>query len=121
METVASAAQIDELQRENEIVLVYFGSPSCGVCRDILPKLERMLENYPHIKAVRVETQNLPELSAGYGVFAIPVILLFIQGRETLREGGIISLDRLEPKIARYYGLLFEDGGQAEPDTHKAL
>jgi len=118
METVASAARIDELQRENDMVLVYFGSPSCGVCRDILPKLERMLENYSRIRAVRVETQSLPELSAGYGVFAIPVILLFIQGKETLREGGIISLTQLEPKIARYYGLLFGDGGQAEPRAH---
>ncbi len=112
METVDSAAGLKELQTKNEMVLVYFGSPACGVCRDVLPKLERMLESYPRIRAVRAEVESLPELAAAYSVFTVPVILLFAQGRETLREAGMISLDRLEPRVARYYALLFGTSGQ---------
>lgn len=89
------------------MLLLYFGSNSCGVCRGIRPKLEQMLKKYPAIQAVEVDEQNLPELSASYCVFTIPVILLFIQGKETIREAGIISLSSLEQRISRYYELFY--------------
>lgn len=92
------------------MALLYFSGSTCGVCRDMLPKLEKLLERYPRIRAARAETQDLPELAAAHGVFSVPAILLFIQGKETVREAGIISLDGLERKIARYYELLYGNG-----------
>lgn len=87
------------------MVLLYFGNESCSVCRDIMPKLKIMLEKYPSIKGVKVEAQSLLELCANYSVFTFPVIILFVHGKETIREAGIISLLSLEEKVARYYEL----------------
>lgn len=105
MITIESASQIIELLRENDMIMIYFSNPSCGVCRVILPKLESMLKRFPRIKFVHAEIQSIPELSADYGVYTSPAILLYIQGKETLREAGIISLTQLESKVARYYEL----------------
>ena len=89
------------------MALVYIGGDGCGVCRDLLGKVEKMVEKYPAIHAAKTDVDELPELAAAYQVFSIPVILLYIQQKETIREAGIISLVSLEQKIARYIDLLY--------------
>lgn len=107
MNIVNSIEEINEFKNNNDMLLIYFGSNSCGVCTAMMPKLEKMLEKYPSIKAVKVDAENSVELSATYNVFTIPVIILFIQGKETIREARIISLINLEQKISRYYELFY--------------
>lgn len=109
MDIVKNIEEIYELKNKHEMLMVYFGSTACGVCVAMKPKMEQMLEKYPNIKLVEVEAENNPELSAKYNVFTIPVIILYIQGKETIREARIISLEKLEQNISRYYGLLYND------------
>lgn len=109
MITTESVSQIIELLKKNDMIMIYFGNRSCGVCSVILPKLESMLKYFPRIEFVYVEIQSMSKLSANYGVYTSPTILLYIQGKETLREAGIISLTQLESKVARYYELFFEN------------
>jgi len=106
METINSIIELNELKARNQMMLAYFGSNSCVVCRDLIPKLETILEKYPDVAAVCVEAQNSPELAASYHVFSAPVIILLIQGKETVREAGIISLSDLEQKLSRYCDIL---------------
>ncbi len=103
MDTINSILEFNELIANNQMMLAYFSSSSCVVCKDLIPKLDLILEKYPNVAAVRVEVENLPELSASYHVFSAPVIILFVQGKETVREAGIISLTNFEQKVLRYY------------------
>ncbi len=107
MEIINSIEKINELKDKNDMLLLYFGVGSCGVCEAILPKIEGMLQKYPHIVTYRVEAENSPELSAKCGIFTVPAIVLLINGKETLREAGIISLINLEQEISRYYELYY--------------
>lgn len=107
MNTVSFIDEINILKNKNDMLLVYFGSDSCGVCISIKSKLERLLSKYPNIKLVKVETENSPELCAAHSVFTIPVIILYIQGKETIREARIISMEKLEQNISRYYDLFY--------------
>ncbi len=108
MEQISSVDDMTALKEDHEMVLVYFGSPICSVCQDMRPKVEQMIGNYPLIKTVKVEMQESPEVSAANGIFTAPAVILFIQGKETIREAGIISLIKLEEKIGRYYKLFHE-------------
>jgi len=108
MDNVNSTMEMTTLIKKNDMLLVYFGGNTCNVCRDIMPKIDAMIERYPFIKAVKVEVQKSPELSASYSVFTVPVVILFIQEKETVREAGIMSLISLEEKISRYYDLFYE-------------
>ena len=103
-----SYGAIKKLIRENEMVLVYFGSESCGVCIAVKPRIEEILKNYPGIKCIEVDVDKSIGAAGEYNVFTIPVILLFINGKETIREARFISIQDLEYKIARYYNMLFE-------------
>ena len=108
MKQIHSSDEMIALKEDHEMVLVYFGSPICSVCQDMKPKLEVMIASYPLIKAVNVEMRESPEVAAINGIFTAPAVILFIQGKETIREAGIISLIKLEEKIRRYYKLVHE-------------
>lgn len=107
MITVNSYESIEQLIKDNQMVLVYFGGNNCSVCSAMKPKIEELLESYPKIKSAGVTVEEAISLSAAYNVFTIPAILLFIEGKEVLREARHISIDELEMKISRYYTLLF--------------
>lgn len=117
MKTVQTIEELDALTRANDMVLLYVGGRSCGVCRDLQPKLEEMIASYPEISLVKVEAEDSPLLAAHYSIFSIPALILLIQGKETMREAGIVSLGQIERKIARYRGLFY--GGES-PSEEKA-
>lgn len=107
MEPVNTVKEMHQLIQKNDMVLAYFGSNTCGVCRDLQPKIEAMIDRYPNIRAVKVDVQNRSELTASYSIFSAPAVMLFIQGKETIREAGVISLVNLEEKISRYDALFY--------------
>lgn len=107
MEIIASYEKLAELIENNDMLMIYFGSEACGVCKSMLPKVKKMTKGFPNIKAVRVEADKNLKISARFDVFTVPVILLYIQGKETIREVRIISLDNLEQKIARYCHIFY--------------
>ena len=67
-----------------------------------------MIDRYPNIWAVKVDVQNVSELTVSYHIFSASVVMLFVQGKETVREAGIISVIKLEEKISRYDALLYD-------------
>lgn len=108
MNVVDSNLAIEKLVEDNEMVLVYFGSKGCGVCNVMKPKVEEILEGFPKIKAVEVDVEKSMKAAAAYNVFTIPVVLLFAQGKETMREARHISIPDIRDKIERYYNMIFE-------------
>lgn len=112
MEQINSMGKIYELYElieANKMVLVYFGSNNCNVCVNIEPKIERMLKKYEKVKYVHVDVNESVEITAQNNIFTIPAVLVFINGKETIREARFISIEILSEEISRYYNLLFED------------
>lgn len=89
------------------MVLVYFGTKTCSVCVDMKPKVEELLEKYTKIKGIQVDVDSSIKLSTSYNIFTIPAILLYIDGKEVIREARHISVEDLDNKIARYYELFY--------------
>lgn len=107
MNIIRTKEELHKLINDNDMMLVYFGSGSCSVCNAMKPKIEKLLLKYSKVKGVRVEVENSVELSANFNVFTIPVVILFIQGKETIRKARIISIENLEQEISRYYELFY--------------
>jgi len=108
VDIVDSNEVVKELINSNKMVLVYFGSKTCGVCVAMKPKIEEILKIYPKIKSVQVDVEKSIQVSVAYDIFTIPAILVFIEGKETIREARYISMQDIEGKISRYYDLIFE-------------
>jgi thioredoxin-like negative regulator of GroEL len=99
---------IKELISNNHIVLLYFGSNTCNVCTAIKPKIEELLKHYPEIKSAYIDAEKSLEISSAYSIFTIPAVLLYIEGKETIREARHIGMQDINNKIERYYNMLFD-------------
>lgn len=107
MKTLDSMELIEEEIRKNDMVVVYFGSENCSVCVDLKPKVKGLLERYPKIHSIYVDMEKSHKIGISYNFFTMPGLLLFIEGKETLREARHISIDDLDMKISRYYDMIF--------------
>ena len=109
MNTLRNIDEIKSLVLNSKIALLYISSESCNVCKVIYPRLVDMLESYPEVKAVRTDILELPLLSGEYNVFTIPCVLVFVEGKEIVREARFINLDYLNEQIDRYYNMLYKE------------
>lgn len=108
MNMIDTKDAIKELIDNNEMVLLYFGSTGCNVCTALKPKVQELLKQFPKIKSAQVDVENSLEISAAYNIFTIPVILVYIEGKEIIREARHISIQEINEKLERYYNMLFE-------------
>jgi thiol-disulfide isomerase/thioredoxin len=82
--------------------------PDCGVCKVLKPKLAAMLtERFPAVGLAQVNCAAAPALAAEMGVFAVPTLILFTDGRESLRRSRSFGLEELAAALERPYGMLF--------------
>lgn len=108
MNMANSNEAIEELINNNDMVLVYFGGNNCNVCVALKPKVQELLKNYPKIKSAQVDVEKSLAVSAAHNIFTIPVVLVFIEGKEIIREARHISIQEINTKIERYYNMFFE-------------
>jgi thioredoxin 1 len=109
METIQSIQNFTKILAENDAVLSYFSTEICSVCKVLKPKVAEMIaESFPKIKMVFVESDKLPELAAQNRVFTAPTVIVFFDGRETIRKSRAFGVDELKSEIQRPYSLLFD-------------
>lgn len=107
VETLLSTEEINKAIASNEMALLYIASKGCGVCDVIFPRLTQLLESYPRLRGFKIELDQVPDISGIFHVFSIPCVLLYIQGKETVREARYIIIERLQEQLERYYNMLF--------------
>ncbi|WP_195986498.1 thioredoxin family protein [Clostridium sp. D53t1_180928_C8] len=107
MKKLINENEIIDLINNNEISVVYFTGMDCGACEAIKFKIESILKELPQIKSGEINGEENLELAAKYGVFSLPIFLLFIEGKESLRVGRNVDLLELERSIRRYYEMIF--------------
>jgi thioredoxin-like negative regulator of GroEL len=89
-------------------VLLYFSGEHCNVCHALRPKFKELFNTkYPEIKQIFLDAQEYADLSAHYQVLSLPTILVFLDGREFVREGRTVSMHKLEETLNRPYGMMF--------------
>ncbi|WKY48320.1 thioredoxin family protein [Eubacteriaceae bacterium ES3] len=108
MKQITSNEEINRLNAENQMFLLYFSGEMCSVCHDLKPKVEEMLMNYSGIDVAQVDIKKAAAIAASFQIFTVPAVIFFIEGKETIRQAGVFSMTALEEKIARYYRLLNE-------------
>jgi len=100
-------AAIEEILKTNPAVVLYFSAPTCNVCHALKPKLFEAIEtNFDAFEIISVDISDSPETASHFGVFAIPTLLVFLDGREFLRKSRHMSVGEVVEAIRRPYEIM---------------
>ncbi len=101
--------QLNSLISTKQGVLIYFTGQNCNVCHSLKPKIDKLFEQrFPKIERVFIDAHKQKDISTHFGVFSVPTILVFLDGKEFLREGRATSLSMIEMKLSRPYQILVD-------------
>jgi len=107
MNSLDSKEDLLKLIDTSDLLLCFFTGRCFWGSDDLLGKVDNMLSNYPKVKSIKINIDESPSLCAEFSIFIAPTILLFTQGKETLRESRFIVINELDKNINRYYNLMF--------------
>jgi len=103
---------LEELQniiRSEVGVLLYFSGEKCNVCHALRPKFKELFDKeFPLIRQIYLDAHENAEISAHYQVFSVPTMIVFLDGREFVREGRSVSLHQMTEQLKRPYTLMTE-------------
>ena len=109
IDQIKTIEQYNEVIEKEDAVLFYFSHEQCNVCKVLKPKVAEMLTNeFPKAKMYYCDTKNSAELAAQNSIFAVPTIVIYFGGRESIRKSRNIGINELREHFERPYGMIFE-------------
>lgn len=97
-----------EISRSSTAVCFYLSTPECNVCKVLKPKVIEMIGNdFPEMNFCYVDLNEAKEISGQLSVFSVPTILVYFDGKETIRVSRNVHLEELREQIERYYKMIF--------------
>jgi len=101
--------EIKNIIANNMGVLLYFSGEHCNVCHALRPKFKALFdEEFPQIKQIYLDSHENIEISSHFQVLSLPTMLVFLDGREFIREGRSVSLHKLRQDLKRPYTMMTE-------------
>lgn len=103
---MTSMAAIEKFISTNPFSCLYISRSSCGVCQAVLPQLKNLLSHYPRIRLCHINADSIAEVAGRFSVFTVPALLLFVDGKETIRVARFFHMESLDEQIGKLYSLL---------------
>ena len=101
--SLRSIEETDQFIDKNDLAFIYITIPDCSVCHGLQPQIEEIFAKYPEIQTRTIDANEVTEIAGKFNVFTAPVLLLFVEGKEYVREARIVHTEAFEEKISRIY------------------
>jgi thiol-disulfide isomerase/thioredoxin len=66
---------LDECEQDQKIIVMKFGAPWCGPCRQIEPYFDQLMHNLPSIVVVKIDIDASPDIKSLFQVTNVPTFL----------------------------------------------
>jgi thiol-disulfide isomerase/thioredoxin len=105
MEELTSLEMVENFINKHHLSFLYISRTNCSVCHALLPQVRDVLEQFPLIQLGHINADHVQEIAGYFSVFTAPVLLLFVDGKEYVREARFVHLDQFKEKIKKIYDL----------------
>jgi thioredoxin 1 len=100
---VASVRSMDfeqEVIKSDKLVIADFWAEWCGPCKMIAPLLDEIAREMPDkVKIVKIDVEAEPQLAQQFGIYNIPTMLFFKDGKVKEQVVGTAAKKVLVEKI----------------------
>jgi thioredoxin-like negative regulator of GroEL len=96
LQKVYSYQEIDDLVQQHPVCLLFLESEACQICHAVRPHIEKMVDEISGVNGLYGSVDMIQEAAGQYLIFAVPAVLVFLDGREVFRGARFIDLQQLE-------------------------
>lgn len=97
-----SLADFTDLVNDSPIVLIDFHAEWCVPCQKMAPIIDRLREQFPEQKIIKIDVDASTELAQHYKVKSVPTFVLFERGEEKWRKMGVQTEESLTQSLQVY-------------------
>lgn len=84
--------KFDSLIDQDTPVLIDFYADWCGPCQAMAPVLKEVANKYDgKVKIIKIDVDKNQPLAQRFGIRSIPTMMLFKQGKELWKKGGMMT------------------------------
>lgn len=106
MHILKNNENLNEIIANKKNIIVQFGEKRCLPCQDIKNKISAWVKNKHNIDYLYVPFEEFQNIAADRGVFVVPAIFVYIEGKLTLQVSGYFSLDEILSKTEYYLDII---------------
>lgn len=103
MTKIKSIEAFHEFINHHRFSFIFISREECGVCHALLPQVVELLQRFPGIQLGHIDAGVVEEIAGQLMIFTVPVLLLFVDGKEYIREARFVHMEMLEEKISKIY------------------
>lgn len=104
-EVITGIDSANEFIHRHKLAFLYISLTGCSVCHALQPQIGQLMTKYPEIRLGTINAHEVPEVAGAFSIFTAPVLLLFVEGKEYVREARIVHLDLLDEQIRKIYDM----------------
>lgn len=116
MKELASMDEVKSFSEEPGLQFLYVLTTHWSVCHALLPQVEEVLSEFPRIQTSLANAKEIPELAGFLSIFTVPVLILFADGKEMMREARMVHLVEFKRKIGKIYEGFYASGQWRKKD-----
>lgn len=100
MKSLHTLAELEQAVTEHDVVVVDLYATWCVPCQQMLPVVGELAETMP-VPFYKVDIDEVPEAKDFTGAKAVPMLLIYKQGKKREFAFGIAEKTKIESKLNR--------------------
>ena len=94
-----NSSEFNDVVGNNDLVFVDFFATWCGPCKMLAPSVEKLADEHPEAKVLKVDVDQENALAMQFGVQSIPTLIVFKNGQPVSRQMGFMPYEALEDML----------------------